>query len=76
MEETKTTNSLLKEIRDTQTEFLIEYRLVTRKSLEFQQRAVQQQFEHAKIYRRVVLGCVILVIIILSLIILLLGKYS
>jgi hypothetical protein len=44
---------LLQEIRDTQREHLAEYRRVTERSLELQQRAVTRQEQFGHLYRRI-----------------------
>ena len=44
---------LLQEIRDTQREHLAEYRRVTERSLELQQRAVTRQEQFGNLYRRI-----------------------
>jgi hypothetical protein len=44
---------LLQEIRDTQREHLAEYRRVTERSLELQQRAVIRQEQFGHLYRRI-----------------------
>ena len=58
---------LLREIRDAQREQLAEYRRVTERSLELQQRAVGRQEQLAQIYRRLLVtgGSVVAVLIVL-----------
>jgi CHASE3 domain sensor protein len=46
---------LLKDIRDTQREHLAEYRRVTERSLELQQRAVTRQEQMGNMYRRLLI---------------------
>ena len=46
---------VLREIRDVQREQLVEYRSVMESSIEIQQRAVAQQEELRRLYRRLVL---------------------
>jgi CHASE3 domain sensor protein len=46
---------LLTEIRDTQREHLAEYRRVTERSLELQQRAVARQEQMGHLYRRLLI---------------------
>ena len=46
---------LLRDILDAQREHLAEYRCVTERSLELQQRAVAQQEQLSHLYRRLVL---------------------
>lgn len=63
---------LLTEIRDAQVEQLAEYRNVTQRSLELQQRAVNRQEQMSKLYRMVLLvGSVLIVILLLVLVYLL-----
>jgi hypothetical protein len=56
MGETDEIKALLAEIRDTQREYLAEYREVTRRSLELQQQAVKRQEQLGRLYRRVVVA--------------------
>jgi hypothetical protein len=58
MEADETTLRLLTEIRDLQREHLAEYRRVTQQSLEMQQRAITRHDQAARIYRRVILPVV------------------
>ena len=44
---------LLQEIRDTQREHLSEYKRVTQRSLDLQERAVAKQEQFGRLYRRV-----------------------
>jgi len=65
---------LLTEIRDDQREQLAEYKQVTRRSLELQERAVARQEKIGKVYMRVVVLGLLLIAFIVALIIYLLGK--
>ena len=69
MEGDDRTHSLLEEIRDAQRDHLAEYRRVTQRSLDLQQRAVDRQQELGRLYRRVVVlgGGAIAVLMILLL---------
>ncbi len=51
MERDDETRQLLREIRDAQREQLAEYRRVTERSLELQQRAVTRQEQIGHLYR-------------------------
>jgi ferric-dicitrate binding protein FerR (iron transport regulator) len=67
---------LLKEIRDTQREHLAEYRRVTERSLELQQRAVARQEQIANVYRRLLIVGGGLVAALLALLVYLLVRWS
>src|SRR5262245_386099 len=67
---------LLKEIRDTQREHLAEYRRVTERSLELQERAVARQAQMAYVYRRVLIVGGGLVAALLVLLVYLLARWS
>ena len=67
---------LLKEIRDTQCEHLAEYRRVTERSLELQQRAVARQEQMATVYRRLLIVGGGLVATLLVLLVYLLARWS
>jgi ferric-dicitrate binding protein FerR (iron transport regulator) len=69
MEADDRTHRLLEEIRDAQRDHLAEYRRVTQRSLDLQQRAVDRQQELGRLYRRVVVlgGGAIAVLMILLL---------
>jgi CHASE3 domain sensor protein len=67
---------LLKEIRDTQREHLAEYRRVTERSLELQQRAVARQEQMATVYRRLLIVGGGLVATLLVLLVYLLARWS
>jgi CHASE3 domain sensor protein len=67
---------LLKEIRDTQREHLAEYRRVTERSLELQQRAVARQEQMANVYRRLLIVGGGLVAALLVLLVYLLARWS
>ena len=58
---------LLREIRDAQREQLAEYRRVTERSLELQQRAVGRQEQLGQIHRRLLVagGSVVAVLLVL-----------
>jgi len=65
---------ILVEIRDAQLEQLAEYRKVTQKSLELQQRAVNRQEQLGRLYRIVVLVGTLLIIPLIILLVYLLGR--
>jgi len=67
---------LLREIRDTQREHLAEYRQVTQRSLELQQRAVTRQEQIGRFTRQIVLAGGLLVLPLLALLIYILVKWS
>lgn len=67
---------LLKEIRDTQREHLAEYRRVTERSLDLQQRAVARQEQMANVYRRLLIVGGGLVAALLALLVYLLARWS
>jgi cytochrome c-type biogenesis protein CcmH/NrfG len=67
---------LLREIRDTQREHLAEYRQVTQRSLELQQRAVSRQEQIGRFTRQIVLAGGLLVLPLLALLIYILVKWS
>jgi len=67
---------LLREIRDTQREQLAEYRRVTERSLELQQRAVARQEQLGGLYRRLMAIGGVLVAALLFLLVYLLVKWS
>ena len=67
---------LLREIRDTQREHLAEYRRVTERSLDLQQRAVARQEQMAYIYRRLLVVGGGLVAILFALLVYLLVRWS
>ena len=67
---------LLREIRDTQREHLAEYRNVTQRSLELQQRAVARQEQIGHFTRQIVLAGGLLVLPLLALLIYILVKWS
>jgi cytochrome c-type biogenesis protein CcmH/NrfG len=76
MEASEEVRQLLREIRDAQREQLAEYRRVTERSLELQQRAVTRQQEIGQLYRRLVVAGGVLVVILLMLLAYLLAKWS
>jgi len=65
---------ILGEIRDAQLEQLAEYRKVTQRSLELQQRAVTRQEQLGRLYRIVVLVGTLLIVPLFILLVYLLGK--
>ena len=67
---------LLREIRDTQREHLAEYRQVTQRSLELQQRSVARQEQIGRFTRQIVLVGGLLVLPLLALLIYILVKWS
>jgi len=67
---------LLREIRDAQREQLAEYRRVTERSLELQQRAVGRQELLGQLYRRLVLAGGTIFVLLLVLLIYLLARWS
>lgn len=69
MNEPDEISELLREIRDIQTEHLNEYKRVTQRSLELQERAVERQEKLSTLYVRVILASAILVLGIVSVII-------
>ena len=69
MNEPDEISGLLREIRDIQTEHLNEYKRVTQRSLELQERAVERQEKIGRLYVRVILASAILVLGIIALII-------
>lgn len=76
MEDGDDIRQLLREIRDAQREQLAEYRKVTERSLELQQRAVARQEQMGLLYRRMVLVGGILVAALLTLLVYLLARWS
>ena len=67
---------LLKEIRDVQREHLGEYRRVTERSLDLQQRAVARQEQMVQVYRRLLIVGGGMVAILLALLVYLLVRWS
>ena len=67
---------LLKASRDTQREHLAEYRRVTERSLDLQQRAVARQEQMVQVYRKLLIIGGGLVSILLMLLVYLLIRYS
>ena len=76
MERDDETRRLLREIRDAQREQLAEYRRVTERSLELQQRSVTRQEQIGHLYRRLLLVGGVLVAALLVLLVYLLVKWS
>ena len=76
METDDETRRLLREIRDAQREQLAEYRRVTERSLDLQQRAVARQEQMAYIYRRLLVVGGGLVAILFALLVYLLVRWS
>jgi len=66
---------LLRDIRDAQREQLAEYRRVTERSLELQQRAVTRQEQLGQVYRRLMAAAVIVVALLLVLLVYILVKW-
>lgn len=62
MNEPDEISELLREIRNIQTEHLSEYKRVTQRSLELQERAVERQEKIGRLYVRVILASAILVL--------------
>lgn len=62
-------NRLLEEIRDVEREHLSEYRRVTQRSLELQEKAVARQEQVTRIYQWALVGAVVLTIGIILLIV-------
>jgi len=69
MNEPDEISEMLREIRDIQTEHLNEYKRVTQRSLELQERAVERQEKIGRLYVRVILASAILVLGIIAVII-------
>ena len=61
MELSEEIRRLLEEMRDIQREHLAEYRRVTQRSLELQQRAVERQEQIGRLYQRVIAAAAALV---------------
>jgi hypothetical protein len=70
------TRELLEEIRDAQREHLAEYRRVTQRSLDLQQRAVERQQEVSRLYKRIVVLGGGLVVVLMTLLLYLLVRWS
>jgi cytochrome c-type biogenesis protein CcmH/NrfG len=66
---------LLREIRDAQREQLAEYRRVTERSLELQQRAVGRQEQLGQLYRRLMLSGGVIVALLLVLLVYVLVRF-
>ncbi len=67
---------LLRDIREAQREQLAEYRRVTERSLELEQRAVARQEQIGHLWRRLVFVGGILVVVLLTLLAYLLARWS
>jgi type VI protein secretion system component VasF len=76
MEDSDEIPQLLRDIRDAQREQLAEYRRVTERSLELQQRAVARQEQITHLWRRLVFAGGTLFIVLLALLVYLLAKWS
>ena len=76
MDADERTHRLLEEIRDAQREHLAEYRRVTERSLELQQRAMARQEQLGGLYRRMLLLGGVLVAGLLGLLLYLLARWS
>ena len=66
---------LLREIRDAQREHLAEYRRVTERSLELQQRAVTRQEQIGQLYRRLILVGGLFMVPLLGLLVYILARW-
>lgn len=76
MEPNDEIRELLREIRDTQREYLAEYRRVTEKLLVLQQGAVGRQEQIGRISRRMSLGGGVVAVGLLGLLVYILVRYS
>jgi cytochrome c-type biogenesis protein CcmH/NrfG len=76
MEPDDQTHKLLEEIRDAQREYLAEYRRVTQQALDLQQRALARQEQVGALYKRIVLFGGVLFVVLLSLLLYLLVRWS
>jgi predicted RND superfamily exporter protein len=76
MEPDDKTHRLLEEMRDLQREHLAEYRLVTRRSLDLQERAVERQQGLTQVYKRMLVLGGVLVVALMSLLLYLLVRWS
>ena len=74
MQDSDEIKKVLTEIRDAQLEQLAEYRKVTQRSLELQQRAVNRQEQLGRLYRIVVLVGTLLIVPLIILLVYLLGR--
>jgi len=74
MQESQEIKELLAEIRDGQKEHLAEYKRVAERSLELQQKAVARQEQIGKLYKRMVVFGLLLIVFIIVLIVYLLWK--
>jgi len=74
MQDSDEIKKILSEIRDAQLEQLAEYRKVTQRSLELQQRAVTRQEQLGRLYRIVVFVGALLIVPLFILLVYLLGK--
>lgn len=68
MNEPDEISELLREIRDIQTEHLNEYKRVTQRSLELQEKAVERQEKIGRLYVRVIIASALLVLGIIAVI--------
>jgi cytochrome c-type biogenesis protein CcmH/NrfG len=75
MPDTNDIKELLVELRDLQREHLAEYRNVTQRSLELQQKAVARQEQVVKLYRRMVVAGAVVITAIVGLIVYLIWRY-
>jgi cytochrome c-type biogenesis protein CcmH/NrfG len=76
MDDSEEIRQLLRDIRDAQREQLAEYRQVTQRSLELQQRAVARQEQVGRFMRRILLVGGVLVAALLVLLVYLLVRWS
>ena len=74
MQDSDEIKKILSEIRDAQLEQLAEYRKVTQRSLELQQRAVTRQEQLGRLYKIVVLVGTLLIVPLIILLVYLLGR--
>ena len=76
MEADERTHRLLEEVRDSQREYLAEYRRVTQQALDLQQRAFARQEQVGLVFKRIVLLGGVMVAALLSLLLYLLVRWS
>ncbi len=76
MEQDEEIRRLLQDIRDAQREHLAEYRRVTERSLEIQERAVARQEQAGRLVRQIVLVGGILATVLLTLLVYILARWS
>ena len=76
MEADERTHRLLEEVRDSQREYLAEYRRVTQQALDLQQRAFARQEQVGLVFKRIVLLGGVMVAALMSLLLYLLVRWS